>query len=97
MTFFRSIETDHFKVKSSSGVIYLLTEKSLVKNSNQVAGVSLQAAQKIYLVMGGGMAKKIDENQFYIIASNETATRVSIPPQDPTSKAALPIPGEESP
>lgn len=97
MTFFRSIETDHFKVKSSSGIIYSLVEKSLVKNSSQAADISLQAAQKIYLVMGGGMAKKIDDNQFYIIASNETAIRVPILIKESANPSALPVRGGESP
>ncbi|MCK3863842.1 hypothetical protein [Pseudomonas sp. B329] len=97
MTFFRSIETDHFKVKSSSGLIYLLVEKSLVKNSSQAADTSLQAAQKIYLVMGGGMAKKINDHQFYIVASNEIATRIPSLPQELASQPALPTRGEESP
>lgn len=75
MTFFRAIETDHFKVRSASGITYLLVEKTLLQNSTQLSDSTLHP-QKIYLVMSGGMARKIDEDNFYITATDETATRI---------------------
>ena len=78
MTMTRAIETDRFKIKSPSGKTYTLIEKSDQIDATQLSDTAKrwETTQKSYLVLSGGMANQIDENTFFIVATDETATRI---------------------
>jgi hypothetical protein len=74
----RTIQTDLFEAKSKTGRVYVISEQTtqimttFLDNSN----TGWMGGTKHYKVRSGGVANKLSETEFHILASGEDATRL---------------------
>lgn len=75
----RTVQTDLFEAKSSTGRVYVISEQTtqimttFLDNSN----TGWIDGTKHYRVKSGGSANKLSETEFHIVASGEDVTRVA--------------------
>jgi hypothetical protein len=70
-------QTDLFEVKSITGRVYEVSEQTMQIMTTFLNGSNTGwlDGTKRYVVISGGSVIKVSENDFFIVASGETATR----------------------
>jgi len=77
MTRTRTIETDRFEVKGTSGRTYTLIERTEQHETTSLSATSRtwEDGMKSYQVIGGGNANLGKDGSFLIVANGESASR----------------------
>lgn len=77
MTRTRTIETDRFEAKGTSGRTYTLIERTEQHETTSLSSTSRkwEDGMKSYHVLGGGNANRGKDGSFVIVANGESVSR----------------------